>query len=81
VLNKQEETDDTLPPAPGSPDSGRLVVGQMSSIGALTFEGTLLIHNTTKNDYASYKCIASNELGTDSTLVTLYGTSKSNNIE
>jgi Immunoglobulin I-set domain len=68
----QEETGETLPPL----EDGRFVVGKTAQVGSLTYESTLMIHNTSKADYSLYKCIASNELGTDTALIALHGTSE-----
>ncbi|KAK2152414.1 hypothetical protein LSH36_329g02058 [Paralvinella palmiformis] len=44
--------------------------------GLVQYESYLLIHNTTKLDYGQYECIATNDLGEDSHMITLDGTSK-----
>ena len=43
--------------------------------GLVHYESFLLIHNTTKLDYGQYQCIATNDLGQDSHMITLDGTS------
>ena len=40
------------------------------------YESAMMVHNITEGDYAKYVCIAENELGTDTTVVTLDGTSE-----
>ena len=43
--------------------------------GDVRYTSELSIHNTTKADYGHYKCIARNDLGEDSNLISLDGTS------
>lgn len=75
----QDGTDETLPPSSddgSSPDAERFVIKPAAEVGSMLYEGILLIHNTSKSDYASYKCVATNDLGEDTSSVTLHGTSE-----
>ncbi|ELU18150.1 hypothetical protein CAPTEDRAFT_184830 [Capitella teleta] len=44
--------------------------------GIVSFESSLIVHNTTKSDYDRYKCVALNEVGMDERLIQLDGTSR-----
>ena len=47
-----------------------------SLVSNVHYESYLSVVNVTKEDYAAYVCVAKNELGQDSTTITLDGTSK-----
>ena len=55
--------------------SNKYIVGR-SLVSNVHYESYLSVVNVTKEDYAAYVCVAKNELGQDSTTITLDGTSK-----
>lgn len=68
--------DEQLPIRDDDTDGSRFDVVSTRKLSVVQYESVLRVYNTTKGDYGSYKCLASNELGSDSLLIALDGTSK-----
>lgn len=47
-----------------------------SEVGLVQYQSILSVLNTDKPDYGPYTCIATNELGEDTSVINLDGTSK-----
>jgi len=71
------QEDEQLPIRDDDTDGSRFDVVSTRKLSVVQYESVLRVYNTTKGDYGSYKCLASNELGSDSLLIALDGTSKS----
>ena len=57
-------------------DSGRYHVVPTMKLTVVRYESVLYVYNTTSEDHGRYKCLASNELGSDTLIVTLDATSQ-----
>ena len=68
--------DEQLPVTEDDTDGSRYNVVPTRKLSLIEYESELHVFNTTKDDHGRYKCVASNELGSDSLLISLDGISE-----
>jgi len=57
-------------------DVGHYNVVATRKLGLVLYQSVLRVYNTTTDDHGRYKCVATNELGSDSLVIALDGTSQ-----
>jgi len=70
------QDDEQLPITEADTDSSHYNVVATNKLSLIEYESVLHVYNTTKDDHGRYRCVASNELGSDSLLITLDSTSQ-----
>jgi len=63
-------------PVNGTNTSGYNIL-PTKALGLVRFKSVMQVFNSTEKDHGHYKCVASNELGSDSLVISLEATSQS----